>query len=205
MGSKLGVLKIAAKRIGISFDIYMNIKALGLERCTVGKHWCPPSDFNRNRSRSNGLAQSCRYCLKQEGAPPFPAEKIEKLAVGLKWCSGCKQWLSSDQVLRNRCRPCLNKYAREHYATNKRYRQERRQHAHSRKRGIEPISPEIQDAAMMSTNGLCKYCDAPATTFDHVIPVSKGGGSGLDNIVPACSSCNSSKKNRDLDEWFASR
>ena len=37
---------------------------------------------------------------------------------------------------------------------------------------------------------------APALTVDHVIPRSKGGGSGWDNIVAACAPCNRRKADR---------
>ena len=36
--------------------------------------------------------------------------------------------------------------------------------------------------------------------FDHVDP---GGGHELANLAPACSTCNSSKSNRTIDEWLA--
>ncbi len=51
-------------------------------------------------------------------------------------------------------------------------------------------------------SGLCAYCDKPANTWDHVIPVSNGGVTSPDNILPACNSCNSSKKGKPLFEWL---
>ena len=42
-------------------------------------------------------------------------------------------------------------------------------------------------------------------TKDHVIPITKGGKTSADNVIPACASCNSSKSNRDMIEWFTSR
>lgn len=47
----------------------------------------------------------------------------------------------------------------------------------------------------------CVYCGEPATQVDHIVPVSKGGTDDVSNLVPACRSCNSSKGNRDVDEW----
>lgn len=43
----------------------------------------------------------------------------------------------------------------------------------------------------------CRYCQADATTVDHVIPIAKGGDPiSLDNMVAACRRCNSSKGSR---------
>ena len=44
----------------------------------------------------------------------------------------------------------------------------------------------------------CAYCGSKpkVLTQDHVIPITKGGGSTPDNIVPACASCNSAKRDR---------
>jgi 5-methylcytosine-specific restriction endonuclease McrA len=44
----------------------------------------------------------------------------------------------------------------------------------------------------------CHYCNAPANTADHIIPVSKGGGHELSNLLPACTKCNSSRQDRTL-------
>lgn len=39
--------------------------------------------------------------------------------------------------------------------------------------------------------------------MDHVIPVSRGGGTVSDNVLPACYVCNASKGGRDPAEWLA--
>lgn len=39
----------------------------------------------------------------------------------------------------------------------------------------------------------CGYCGKPASTVDHIIPVSKGGTSTWENTVAACSRCNNRK------------
>lgn len=54
-------------------------------------------------------------------------------------------------------------------------------------------------------NGLCVYCGNPGTTMDHVIPISRGGAHSIGNLVPACASCNSSKRHRTVMEWRLSR
>jgi 5-methylcytosine-specific restriction endonuclease McrA len=49
----------------------------------------------------------------------------------------------------------------------------------------------------------CAYCGKTGVilTKDHVRPISRGGSDGIENIAPACSSCNSSKGRRTLAEW----
>lgn len=45
----------------------------------------------------------------------------------------------------------------------------------------------------------CFYCSQPATTVDHIIPVSKAPDLvvNFENAVACCQSCNSSKGNRN--------
>jgi hypothetical protein len=48
----------------------------------------------------------------------------------------------------------------------------------------------------------CCYCGITTQiSIDHLIPQIKGGADYADNLVWACKSCNSSKRDRDLLEW----
>lgn len=47
----------------------------------------------------------------------------------------------------------------------------------------------------------CTYCGEPATTWDHVIPVSKGGPDVPSNLTPVCLRCNTSKGAMYLVDW----
>lgn len=57
------------------------------------------------------------------------------------------------------------------------------------------------DYAAVINSGPCVYCGKIATEVDHVRPLSRGGVEHPLNMVPACKSCNSGKKDRLLDEW----
>ena len=47
----------------------------------------------------------------------------------------------------------------------------------------------------------CQYCgDTSRLTVDHVIPRSRGGSSGWDNMITACAPCNLRKGDRLLHE-----
>lgn len=52
-------------------------------------------------------------------------------------------------------------------------------------------------------NYSCFYCDGEGNplTIDHVLPLSKGGLNSITNIVPACGSCNYSKRDMTIREW----
>lgn len=56
-------------------------------------------------------------------------------------------------------------------------------------------------------NNFCWYCgkemEPTALTKDHVFPRSKGGCNDMDNIIMVCKTCNSSKGDTDLLEWYA--
>lgn len=61
------------------------------------------------------------------------------------------------------------------------------------------IPSHIRAAVWNKTGGNCWYCKKPTTPYDdfqvdHVIPVSKGGANRIDNLVPCCKSCNSTKR-----------
>lgn len=55
--------------------------------------------------------------------------------------------------------------------------------------------------------GRCAHCGTrEATTLDHAIPVSRGGGNWPSNIYPACALCNGNKSSRKLHfEWSPPR
>ncbi len=53
----------------------------------------------------------------------------------------------------------------------------------------------------------CAYCGASGIplTRDHVVPIARGGSNVIDNIVPACASCNRRKGTRTGDEFRCAR
>jgi 5-methylcytosine-specific restriction endonuclease McrA len=68
------------------------------------------------------------------------------------------------------------------------------------------LSP-AQWAALKDAWGGCAYCGAIGVPLqrDCVLPISNGGRYTLDNIVPACRSCNASKWNQEVTGWLRRR
>ncbi|MDQ0644367.1 HNH endonuclease [Microbacterium murale] len=52
--------------------------------------------------------------------------------------------------------------------------------------------------------GGCAYCQAvdAAVQRDCIMPISRGGRYTLENVVPACASCNASKHNGEVTAWL---
>ena len=50
----------------------------------------------------------------------------------------------------------------------------------------------------------CAYCggEGAALQKDCVLPISRGGRYTLENVVPACRSCNASKGNDEVTGWM---
>jgi 5-methylcytosine-specific restriction endonuclease McrA len=59
-------------------------------------------------------------------------------------------------------------------------------------------------AALRNAWGGCAYCGARTDDLqrDCVLPISRGGRYTLDNVVPACRSCNASKCNAEVTTWM---
>ena len=56
-----------------------------------------------------------------------------------------------------------------------------------------------------TASGECYYClqivSFQELTMDHLVPLTRGGRSTRDNLVPSCKECNTRKKNMLPLEW----
>lgn len=67
-----------------------------------------------------------------------------------------------------------------------------------------PVPTRVQLVERFAEFGnACVYCgrDDCSMTPDHVIPLSRGGTNAIENIEPACRSCNCSKGTKTADEF----
>lgn len=82
--------------------------------------------------------------------------------------------------------------------------------ARKRKRRMARVEHDLtpeQWAALLEAWGRCAYCGAPDSALqrDCVLAISRGGRYTLDNVVPACRSCNASKCNDEVTGWMRRR
>lgn len=128
-------------------------------------------------------------------------------SVGVRSCPECGTQLPEGSRLRRvYCsRRCVNQ-------VSLRERRVERQAATERRRlkllGGEHVGVSDRDWRRLVARhgGRCAYCrEVKPLTRDHVIPVSKGGRHAIGNILPACQSCNSSKRDALLIYWRTGR
>jgi len=70
-------------------------------------------------------------------------------------------------------------------------------------RVVNDLTAEEWSALKEAWNG-CAYCGATEGVMqrDCVMAISRGGRYTLDNVVPACASCNTSKCNDEVTGWM---
>lgn len=85
---------------------------------------------------------------------------------------------------------------RAHYKTNSgpARSHSRRRRALKRLAYVEPFTPAQWQQVVDFYGHACAYCGGPYEHDDHHIPLAKGGADAIYNLVPACSSCNSTKQ-----------
>lgn len=80
--------------------------------------------------------------------------------------------------------------------------------ARRRQRRLDSVTNDLSDvewiALQAAWGGGCAYCGTTNRPLqrDCVLPISRGGRYTLDNVVPACSSCNASKCNSEVTGWL---
>ncbi|MEA5620579.1 HNH endonuclease signature motif containing protein [Cronbergia sp. UHCC 0137] len=66
----------------------------------------------------------------------------------------------------------------------------------------EPISTALREAVKLRAKNCCEYCQSQekfatqSFSIEHIHPISKGGGTCLENLALACQGCNNHKYNK---------
>jgi hypothetical protein len=78
----------------------------------------------------------------------------------------------------------------------------------ARKTERQHIPRSLKYAVLKRDNRTCQLCGAKAPDvelhIDHIVPLSKGGTTTLDNLQVLCADCNLGKGNSDDTDWRAS-
>lgn len=105
-----------------------------------------------------------------------------------------RQWNQASWWLNYQTKPELRLYARQ--------KSKRRKALERGSVGIHVKGCQIAKR-FAEFSHCCAYCGATGDLhIEHVNPISKGGTHVLSNVVPACQSCNYSKRAKDAETWY---
>lgn len=173
-----------AKEYGVT-HINVTYKAeKGHKFCATCKEQKTYSNFYKSNEIKDGYSPNCAICSRARGKEynSLPENKIKRAKRFKAW-------------------------RKKFYATeagrmmNQKHLNLRR----SRKAStVYNYSEDIWIETLKHFKYSCAYCGEKESNLnqEHVIPLSKGGYYTKQNIIPACTYCNSSKHNKDLEEWY---
>lgn len=150
--------------------------------------------------RDNHKEEKKQYRLehKEEIAKYNKKYRIEHKEYFVQWkkAHSAEYW----QRYKDRHREQKSNWWKNNKEKSKIYSQKRRAKA---KKLESTLTCEQWETIKNCFNNKCAYCgkELPLAQ-EHFIPVTKAGNYTLNNIIPACKSCNSSKSNKDFFEWY---
>lgn len=198
-----------------------------LKRCTKCGELKPRDQFHKDKNRKDGLTPHCKDCCAKKAKTWYRSNKercIEKSKVwhdanSERYAKSHKAWMDANKKRHSDSMKAWYKANREHAVeVAKAWRKANpdKQKAgkiryRSRKQSLpDKFTATDWQIAIDYFGGCCAACGRPPGLWhtlaaDHWIPISKGGPTTPDNIIPLChgqDGCNNSKHNKMPDEWL---
>lgn len=189
----------------------MDTPSIPQKRCTVCKSVKPLTDFEIDKRSVTGYGARCRSCKRASDRRHYannPKKRSEYRRNYYRLHSLKRLAYQRNYQQSNADR--VRKYQSDYRHKNPDKARQLKQRTLARKRNLPATFTEKHwNFSIAYFNGACAYCGNGVSMFDlhktlhreHHVPVSAGGGYTPDNIVPACQSCNLSKKDNDPIEW----
>lgn len=170
--------------------------------CRACKTQKPGAEFRRNVLNSSGLAGQCRSCA-------FEAERAYRAANAASLSAANKAWRANNAGYMTACNRAryaadparFKEYANDWRRSNPEAYKAIKHRQRARRRGaVVRLTLAAWREIVAQFNSACAYCLRPidAPTIDHMVPLCRGGEHTAENVVPACSFCNTSKGARSI-------
>ena len=161
-----------------------------------------------NREKANALVREHRRKYGRKDQPSYTDQEM------LHRHKGLQRWLESpklsptvaDLYLNQQIRVVIEWAQKEHRIIYNREKSKRRK-AQLKGNVVKIVKVKEIKKRFQEFNNTCAYCGADNVDLqiEHLLPISRGGAHVLSNIVPACSGCNYSKRNHDVELWYKSQ
>lgn len=183
--------------------------------CTVCKQWKPLAEYCKHSRSVDGLNYRCNFCNREH--------------VRTVWKSDPQAWSKRNARSYHRHRDkrlqSVRRYREENIVeirekdrqrNKERYQKNPEQRAvytHARRarerKADGRFTPSEWRAIKRKYGNRCLCCGKKPPqvklTPDHVIPLSRGGSNGIDNIQPLCLTCNLQKATKVIDYRLAAK
>ena len=184
----------------------MNTSVYNTKACSKCGEEKPFSEFSREPRRPCGIQAHCKAC-KAAYSRAYRKANPEKVAAL------SRAWAVANPDKRDTSRRAWKAaHPEEHAASQRAYQtanpeknsaRARNYYARKLGNGGAHTAKDVQ-AQYDHQQGRCYYCDVLVYDdyhVDHVIPISKGGSNGPENLVISCPPCNRSKHNKHPMDW----
>src|SRR5262245_1560599 len=169
--------------------------------------------FLGRKERKSGIRSECKLCTKAISAIRCQRDKLkikqsakksrEKYPEKIK--QRMQKWRQANRIhVKTYKNAYRTQYPQQHREEVRRWKirnpdkvreQNLRRQSQKKQVAIHDFTVAQWQIVKATYNPRCVYCGKKPKrlTMDHIIPLSKGGQHTLNNIVPACRSCNSTK------------
>jgi 5-methylcytosine-specific restriction endonuclease McrA len=170
--------------------------------CSKCKQVKPTSEFGKHKGSRLGLYAQCQLCrrlaraeYRQRNADSIKLQQQDNYTRNKeKRKAYVSAWQKANPDKFKQYRSTSKKRNKEAIAADTRRRNARR-----KANGVFLIAKK---ELIRLSQGPCFYCGSTEKiTIDHVVAIARGGTDSIGNLVPACKSCNSQKRQLTIMEW----
>lgn len=179
--------------------------------------------FYRNKKRKDGFQNFCKSCQKEYAKnyhkETYGERKLNDNRKSREYFDKNPEY-RKEYYQKNKAKH--KEYTKKWYQQNKekhrqlsnKWRMENkeqfniivRRYQHKKRSVKFNFTENDWNVALNHFGNKCAYCGKNGKLQkEHVIPVSKNGPFIPSNVIPACASCNVSKLDKDLDDWFVNQ